>query len=417
MSAIVKRIVSVPVRAASGSGHGVSRSWGRSTAFPHTPQRQIATQAAVATDQPLFIYDANSSSQAESWVSCVRVRDRMHLPASVDPNLPKFVAVCGPEFPARYVCNSADEDWDLEDWGNAVKSSMDDHLLTHGAMLFRGLPIENHDELSIFARYLKLPLKEPAAPGDDTFCRNMQGRSMQSKSVSDTVRTASDEPPAYTIEPHNEYHTAAFPKRLLLYCVKGPEVGGEWICSDGRAILQSLRPDVVKKFEEHGATYRVFYESKDTSNRYTNWQTNIAPTKPEVEAYLTKKGYEWKWGEDDSLAYWATFPAVVPHAKTGERTWFNQIHAHHKTFYTTHPFFDGKPVPEDRWPVHCTYGNGTEIEPEVLSHIRKTVWEHSVTIKPSPGDLLVCDNYLSLHGRMSFPADIEREVYVIAAYD
>ena len=37
----------------------------------------------------------------------------------------------------------------------------------------------------------------------------MEGRSMTSTQMSDLVRTGSDDHPAYTIEPHNEYNVAA----------------------------------------------------------------------------------------------------------------------------------------------------------------------------------------------------------------
>jgi hypothetical protein len=41
-------------------------------------------------------------------------------------------------------------------------------------------------------------------------CRNfMEGRSMTSSSVANLVRTGSDDHPAYTIEPHNEYNVAS----------------------------------------------------------------------------------------------------------------------------------------------------------------------------------------------------------------
>lgn len=160
----------------------------------------------------------------------------------------------------------------------------------------------------------------------------------------------------------------------------------------------------MKKFVEKQACYQVFYESRDKpNNRYTNWQTNIAPTKPEVEDYLTKKGYDWKWGEDDSLLYWQNFPPVVDHPLTGEKCWYNQIHAHHKTFYTNHPSFVKNPVVDGRWPVHCTYGDGTELEPEVLNHLRQTVWANTVVIAPQAGDVFIVDNYLTLHGRMASP--------------
>jgi hypothetical protein len=344
----------------------------------------------------------------------VPVRDRPHLPRSDMKGLPEFAAEANPLFPAIYGPQCADpEDWDLEDWADAAAASMKGNLHRHGAMLFRGIPgLEEVKDFTMLTRYMKMQLTK-----DCTYNRSMQARSMSSTPVTKTVRTASDEPPAYTIEPHNEFHTVDFPTKLLLFCQKPPEKGGEWLLSDGRSIFQQLDPDVVARFEEKQACYRVFYESQAENNRYTNWQTNIAPTKPEVEDYLKSKGYDFKWGEDDSLTYWKNFPPVVPHPATGERCWFNQIHAHHKTFYTNHPFFFDKPVPDDRWPVHCTYGDGTEIEPDVLEHLREVIWANTVVVAPQPGDLLVVDNFLMKHGRMGFPEGVERKIFVACAYD
>jgi len=240
---------------------------------------------------------------------------------------------------------------------------------------------------------------------------------MQSTCVNKIVRTASDEPPLYTIEPHNEFHTAGKPHKLLLWCDKPAPEGGEWLISDGRSILQQLHPDVVEKLCEKKVRYKVFYETKAENNRYTNWQTSIAPTKEGVESYLSGMEYEWSWGEDDSLTYWNDWSPIVPHPITGERVWFNQIAAHHKTFYTNHPNFLNNPVEDSRWPVHSTYGDGTELEPEVLAHIRQVVWKNTVVVAGQPGDLLVVDNYLAKHGRMGFPEGTERKVFVVAVFE
>ena len=121
-------------------------------------------------------------------------------------------------------------------------------------------------------------------------------------------------------------------------------------------------------------------------------------------------------------------PVTVPHPKTGERVWFNQVHAHHRTFYASHPVFAAKtdangvqdcaenPRLGD-WPVHVTYGDGTPIEEEVIAHIREVVWKNTVAVPLEPGLLLVCDNHLSLHGRMSFPEGQTRKVFVSATYE
>merc|ERR1719231_18920 len=251
--------------------------------------------------------------------------------------------------------------------------------------------------------------------------KNMHGRSMTSTQISDIARTSSNEPPLYTIEPHNEYHTAGFPHKIILWCKEPPAEGGEWPLSDGRAILKALNPDLVEKMEKLQVRYKVFYRSEHNSI-YNNWQTNLAPSKEAVEAYLSGLKYEWQWHEeDDAITYWANLPVTVPHPKTGEKVWFNQVHAHHWTFYGSHPTFSNKTDCAENnrigdWPVHVTYGDGTPIEDDVIAHIRATVWENTVAVPLVAGHMLVCDNHLSLHGRMSYPDDHTRKVFVSATY-
>ncbi|EER19959.1 conserved hypothetical protein [Perkinsus marinus ATCC 50983] len=222
-----------------------------------------------------------------------------------------------------------------------------------------------------------------------------------STKLSDVVRTASDEPPEYAIEPHSEYHTAGLPHKIALFAHgEVPEYGGEWMVADTRRIMEELDKEVVRKFDELGACYRVFYESRDNSViGYNNWQTNINCDKEKVEEYLRIRGYDWKWNDDASLEYWKVYPAVVPHPVTGEKCWFNQVHAQHKSFYYSHPKYRDLPRDSNRFPVNTTYGDGTEIEPEVLAHIRSIIWRNCHAAPLRTGALLVQDNYLTLHGR------------------
>merc|ERR1739841_108734 len=100
------------------------------------------------------------------------------------------------------------------------------------------------------------------------------------------------------------------------------------------------------------------------------------------------------------VRYKQVFPAVRPHPKTGEPCWFNQLHAHHYTFYKAHPKYymeDEKAF--DRWPVNSRYGDGATIPMDVLDHVRETVWRNTVALPMRKGDLLIADNYLAKHGR------------------
>merc|ERR1711924_257824 len=151
-------------------------------------------------------------------------------------------------------------------------------------------------------------------------------------------------------------------------------------------------------------------------------QGNLGDSREGVEAYLKGLQYSWEWHEDDAITYWKDLPITVPHPKTGEKVWFNQVQAHHKTFYGSHPVFATKDDDAENprignWPVHVSYGDGSPIEDEVIAHIREVIWRNTVAVPLEAGSVLVCDNHLSLHGRMSYPEGDTRKVFVSATYE
>jgi len=243
---------------------------------------------------------------------------------------------------------------------------------------------------------------------------------MCSRPLDSNVRTASDEPPIYTIEPHSEFHTAGFPHKIMLFCSQPAATGGEWPVGNIRAIEANLPVAVKDKLVKHGVRYSVHYPSEENAH-YNHWQGNLGPSRPDVEEYLTRLEYEFEWCDDDgSITYWKTLPAYQPHPTTGEMVWFNQIHAHHWTFYASHPAFSATKWDEScraRFPVDVSYGDGTPIDTATINAIRNVVWRHTVAVAMQPGDLLVCDNYQAMHGRMSFGNDDTREVFVSAIYE
>ena len=62
-------------------------------------------------------------------------------------------------------------------------------------------------------------------------------------------------------------------------------------------------------------------------------------------------------------------------------------------------------VPYDKYPAHTSYGDGSEIEPEVVQHLRATSWKCAVGFRWRNGDLLAIDNLAVQHGRIGFTGD------------
>ena len=95
----------------------------------------------------------------------------------------------------------------------------------------------------------------------------------------------------------------------------------------------------------------------------------------------------------------------MSHPVSGEKVWFNQVATHNNSYHKAKPTFIGAEIPDDKFPFHTHYGDGSEIEPEVLQHIRETSWACAVGFKWKRGDLLVIDNFAAQHGRIGFMGD------------
>jgi phosphoribosylformylglycinamidine (FGAM) synthase-like enzyme len=133
----------------------------------------------------------------------------------------------------------------------------------------------------------------------------------------------------------------------------------------------------------------------------------------EAERHLEEGGLSYQWNTDDSLFYWRNLPATIHHPNTGEKVWFNQATAHHCTYLKFSPMFDGITFESDsQYPTHTTYGDGTEIEPEVIQHIRKIDWQCTVGFPWKNSDMLVVDNLKAMHARLSYTGKRRILVYM-----
>ena len=103
------------------------------------------------------------------------------------------------------------------------------------------------------------------------------------------------------------------------------------------------------------------------------------------------------------------------HPVTKEKIWFNQAQSHHGSYYKAMPTFYGQEIPDYKCPSHTCYGDGSEIEPETIHHIRVTTWECAVGFQWKSGDLLVLDNLAVQHARIGFTGDRKVLVYLTAS--
>ena len=272
-------------------------------------------------------------------------------------------------------------------------------LKIQGAVVFRDLGLETADDFSEFVNDLEW--KTTFIGGGGT------ARSV----LAEGVRTASDEPPEHTIEPHQDMaHNPRYPGKLAFFMLRNdlPDgAGGETVLTDMRGVTNSLFEDgTIDLFEEHGGVlYKKLLWSREfqPTSSFT-WQRRLfVETKDDVEAVLRNlSSTTFSWGPDDLLQYQHRLPAVTRHPHTDELVFINGIHTNHRDYFDLAPHIDTSLGS----PYDTFFGNGDPIPDVLLDHIRGVWWNNSVAVSLQTGDVVIVDNLLTGHGRLSWLPDL-----------
>jgi alpha-ketoglutarate-dependent taurine dioxygenase len=278
-------------------------------------------------------------------------------------------------------------------WYRDHQARMEELLLDHGALLFRGFAIHSQDALQ------RVVSSIGGAALD-----YVDGNSPRQK-LSGAVYTSTDYPPEFFISLHNELsYSSRWPARLFFCCVIAPGEGGETPLADSRAILRRLPPDVRDAFVGKGVKY--VRNLHGGSGFGPSWQKTFeTEDRGSVEDFFRGTGTGLRWNDDGSLTVTQVRPAIATHPTTGETVWFNQADQFHPS---THPkaiyesiktLYEGR---EDLIPQTAFFGDGTPIDPSMLDEVRRTVGEEICLFPWQQGDLLLIDNMLVAHGRNPF---------------
>ena len=257
-------------------------------------------------------------------------------------------------------------------------------LLTTGAVVLRDLGIDDVQQFKKFT--------ESFTGGG---LLNYAGGASPRSVLADGVYTSTEYPPEMPLALHNELsYSAAFPRTLFFYCEIEPRAGGETTLGDSRRILSAIDPVVVELFRAKGVLY-VRNLVSDENSPYSwesAFETDDATT---VAKICEQQGSNYEWREDGGLRVSFVGPATTFHPETGEEVWFNQADGFHSGDLQNK---DRRERPR----LEAYFGDGSEIPPEVLHHIRTVIRAGTVPHEWQKGDLLIIDNILAAHGRMPF---------------
>ncbi|XP_070568319.1 dapdiamide synthesis protein DdaC-like isoform X3 [Ptychodera flava] len=283
---------------------------------------------------------------------------------------PDYISRPSDNFPALYsVKPSARRLTLISDFAKDARDIIERELHVHGALLFRGLPLLNGDDFSRFMQGMEYSLI------------GYEGGFAPRHKVSQDVLTASDDPSEYSIEPHNEMSfLERYPLKIFFFCDVPPlpDHGGESVITDGRKILPNLDPELIDKLRRLGVRYHRHLPTRKPGENLTWQQIFFTDDKADVDKYMDENGRAYRWEPDGALSYWHNRPAFITHPKTGQEVWFNQLSGHHATYYKDHPLWADLDISDDKYPSHAYYGDGSDVEEEVLQHVREVLWEASV---------------------------------------
>lgn len=298
------------------------------------------------------------------------------------------------------VVEPATEGVDLTTWGAGAKEWIEQRLLQHGAVLFRGFGVDSLDEFHRAVGAVSGPPLEYTE------------RSSPRSEVGSNIYTSTDYPPEEEIFPHNEHsYKDTFPLHLWFYCAQPPETGGATPLADCRRVHRRLPEEIRRRFEEKGYLYqRNFGEGFGLP-----WQTVFgSDDRGEVEEYCRRHDIEPEWRSGDRLRTRQVRRVSGRHPQSGEVSWFN-----HLTFFhvSTLPRVMREALTadfaEEDLPNQTYYGDGSSIEPEVLETLRRAYREEAVRFPWQRGDVILIDNLLTAHAREPFTGS--RKVLVAMA--
>ncbi|XP_066299126.1 dapdiamide synthesis protein DdaC-like [Branchiostoma lanceolatum] len=340
------------------------------------------------------LVEAQIDWSSEVVSSAPQIRGRAFLPGSESPKFPELLSPPRTGDAPRVFVPSGSVGTLPEDCAVEVRRVVHDLMKTRdeGAVLFRGLPLSTTQDFSRVVNNLGLKMT-----------RSYKGGIGIRRQTDESVYTASDEPPEWCIEPHNELaQSNNSPEKVIFFCVDPPcpGAGGETVLTDVRQILPRLDKKVVKKFRELRVMYKHYVPSRG-HGEYLCWQTMFqTEDRSVVEEFLRTNNIQWTWENNNALLWWIILPAVRMYR--GTLLWFNSAHINNITCLKLHPHWCDKDIPDHCHPTNTFYGDGTDIETEVLQHIRDVTWQLAVGFQMKKGDLLVLNNMYCQHARLSY---------------
>ncbi|GAA5824560.1 hypothetical protein JCM11251_000476 [Rhodosporidiobolus azoricus] len=307
----------------------------------------------------------------------------------------------------------------VDEWVKLVKEqwSRDEVnrvLAEHGAILLRGLPIENADD---FSRFLHaFGWKAHVDLG------NPVNRVVHAPNVAN----ANEGPPSLYIAAHSEFGISThFPSRICFWALAAPEEGGQTPINSGAWLAKRLKeeaPEFVTELLQKDVRYTIYHPPSKLSNDANGngvlaaWGSTVEPdddpatikAKVEAEIQRVSPTTTWEWQPDGGLFTFQRTPAFRHHPILDVPVVFNNLASYYGGAVNRGtlepPYLDAtgfyKPPP--------LYGDDSPIPLKYLDLVERIIQENRTTIRWEKNDVLIIDNLATQHSRLPWQKGTRR---------
>jgi hypothetical protein len=278
---------------------------------------------------------------------------------------------------------------DLAQWLREHKAFVDETLLAHGAILFRGFSVVTIEAFEDFSAAM--------SPHSLDYVY----RSTPRTAVGKNVFTATEYPAEQEIPLHNECaYQLAWPLKLAFCCITPAAEQGETPLADMRRVTVAIPEETLERY----AARKVRYVRNYTPYMDIPWQTVFQTSDREAVAqFCLKNNLTCEWLDNDTLRTIQICQGVARQPVTGERVLFNQAHLFHvSSLGAAAAKFMIDAFGADRLPRNSFYGDGEPLMQRDLDAVRSAFEREAIQFPWQRGDVLLLDNMQVAHGRRPF---------------
>ena len=292
-------------------------------------------------------------------------------------------------FPLVYAAQPNTQSDAVQRWLAQHKSQIAMELAINGAVLFRDFGVVDDQGFDGFIRAFGWP--------SFTYEESLSNAVRHNRT--ELVFTANEAPPSVSIFLHHEMaQTPIYPSKLFFFCEQAAASGGATPICRSDILLEQLQaeiPGFLKACEEKGIRYSQTMPAENDlqSGQGRSWASTLsAANVEEAEAKLKRLNYQWQWQSDGSLSVTTPVLPAVKMLQDGRKVFFNQLIA----------AFRGWQDARNNSEKSICYGDDSPISNDDMAVVIKLADELTFDIPWQTGDVVLVDNFVTMHGRRPF---------------